>query len=181
MKILLFFSLLNSYFIILAQDTLPPKTLFLTKNNDLTVDTINDTLFFHIHQYEANFKTFGINTGNGISPFYDFSNGYLLEHPFWLSPFSIYYSKIQQRYIHTRYPYTQLRLIANTNRTFNEEIVSVLHSQNIQKKWNILFNGESNKRISKIPHLENRFHYLYASTNYQAVNINYGQTITSRV
>ncbi len=167
MKIVFFLFFICSYSLFLAQDTLSPKTVFLKKHNDLIVDTINDTLFFHIHQYEANVKTFGISTGNGISPFYDFRNGYLLAQPFWLSSFSFYYSKIQQRYIHTRYPYTQLRLIANTNRTFNEEIVSVLHSQNINKKWNILFNGESNKRIGKIPHQENRFHYLYASTNYQ--------------
>lgn len=167
MKIVLSVFLLCFCTFILAQDTLPPKTVFIKKNNDLTVDTIIDTLFFHLHQYEANFKTFGVNTGNGISPFYDFRNGYVLTQPFWLSPFSVYYSNIQHRYMHTRYPFTQLRLIANTNRTFNEEIVSVLHSQNINKKWNILFNGESNKRIGKIPHQENRFHYLYTSTNYQ--------------
>ncbi|MCX7862218.1 MAG: putative porin [Bacteroidales bacterium] len=150
-----------------AQDTLQTKTIFLKKNYNFSIDTVNDTSFFHIHQYEIGFKYFGLDIGNGFSSFYNFQTSLFIPNkPFWLMPFQAYYSEIDDRYMHTRYPFTRLRLIANTNRTHNEEIVNVLHSQNINKQWNFMIDGVSNKRISKLPHQDNRYHYLYASTNY---------------
>lgn len=145
------------------------KTYILSLSSEFTVDTINtDTNFFHIHQYEEFFNAYGINLGNGVSAFYNFQYEYLPNLPFWLNSFDIYYKPLKQRYFHTHVPFTQIRLIANTNRTYNEEIVKILHTQNINKNWNIAFEGMSNKKIGKIPRQDNRFHYLYSSTNYQS-------------
>jgi|GEM_PF-6699066 hypothetical protein len=144
------------------------KTYFLKLTSEFTIDTVNtDTSFFHIHRYDEWFQNMGINLNNGVCAFYSFRQEYVYQNPFWLRSLDVYYQPLSQRYFHTRVPFTQIRLIANTNRTYNEEIVKIVHTQNVNKKWNIGFEGISNKSIGKIPRQDNRFHYLMGSTNYQ--------------
>ncbi len=151
------------------KDTLiTKKTYFLKLTPELTVDTINiDTNFFHIHQYGETFMKTGISICNGVSAYYNFKYDFVSQYPLWINSLNIHYHLLSQRYFHTHVPFTQVRLIGNTNRTYNEEIVKVIHTQNINKKWNVGIEGISNKNIGKIPRQDNRFHYLLGSTNYQ--------------
>ncbi len=144
------------------------KTYFLLAHFDNSIDTIEaDTMFFQVHQYNANVFLKGTTIGNGACAFYDYTQPYLFYQPFWLQAFTPYYQHLSKQYMHTHVPFTQIRLIANTNRTYNEEIARLVHSQNINRAWNVSLEGLSNKQIGKLPHTDNRFHYLAARTNYQ--------------
>lgn len=145
-----------------------PKTIFLKSSNRLFSfeKTKTDTDFNSVHDYTPFYSNFLAHLGNGVSATYSLVPVFYYDIPFWLQPMSIYYNEIEQRYFQTRHPFTHIKLTGNTNRTYNEEGLKLIHTQNIKPNWNIAFAGKSDKSIGRIPRQDNRFHYLYGSSRF---------------
>lgn len=153
------------------QDSLVvPKTLFLTSSDPLLSfeQTQTDTDFYGIHDYRPFYSHFLAHLGNGVSATYSLIPHFKNDLPFWLQPMAAYYDEIQQRFFQTHTPFTHVKLIGNTNRTYNEEGIKIIHTQNIKPNWNIAFIGKSDKQIGRIPRQDNRFHYLYGSSRFNS-------------
>jgi len=131
-------------------------------------ETKTDTDFEAIHNYMPFYTNFLAHLGNGTSPTYSFLPEFISSLPFWLQPFNIYYNEINACYFQTHTPFTFIKLTANNNRTYNEEGIKLIHTQNIQPNWNIAFIGQSNKQIGKIQRQDHRLHYLFGSTQFQS-------------
>lgn len=144
------------------------KTIFLQKesNSFNWKTTLADTDFYAIHDYMPFYKNFLSHLGNGMSATYSLIPSFNASLPFWLFPMEIYFKDIDNRYFQTHYPYTFARLTANTNRTYNEEGMKLIHTQNIKPNWNIAFIGQTDKQIGHIQRQDNRLHYLYGSTHF---------------
>ncbi|GAB4456352.1 MAG: putative porin [Bacteroidales bacterium] len=147
-----------------------PKTLFLTSSGSLLTfeQTKTDTDFNEIHNYRPFYSHFLANLGNGVSATYSLIPHFENDLPFWLQPMAVYYDEIQQLFFQTHSPFTHVRLTGNTNRTYNEEGIKIIHTQNINPNWNIAFIGKSDKQIGRIPRQDNRFHYLYGSSRFNS-------------
>lgn len=145
-----------------------PKTIFFTSSNKLFSfeKTKTDTEFNSVHNYTPFYSNFLAHLGNGVSATYSLVPVFYNNVPFWLQPLSVYYSEIEQRYFQTYNPFTLIKLTGNTNRTYNEESIKLIHTQNIKPNWNIAFIGKSDKSIGRIPRQDNRFHYLYGSSRF---------------
>jgi len=131
-------------------------------------ETKTDTDFWAIHNYMPFYTNFLAHLGNGTSATYSFIPIFRTDLPFWLQPFQTYYNEIQDLYFQTHTPFTHIKLTANNNRTYNEEGLKLIHTQNIKPNWNIAFIGKSNKQIGRIQRQDHRLHYLYGSTQYQS-------------
>ncbi|MGQ9847363.1 MAG: putative porin [Bacteroidales bacterium] len=147
-----------------------PKTLFLTFSNQLfsIEKSKTDTDFMAIHDYTPFYGNFLAHLGNGVSATYSLIPIFYSDIPFWLQPFSVYYNEIEQRYFQTHNPFTHIKLTSNTNRTYNEEGIKLIHTQNIKPNLNIAFIGKSDKSVGRIPRQDNRFHYFYGSSRFSS-------------
>ncbi|NSW46050.1 MAG: hypothetical protein HPY79_09590 [Bacteroidales bacterium] len=150
--------------------TLYTKTFFgrLKSPYFQLIATKTDTDFCTIHNYMPFYTNFLAHLGNGTSATYSFIPIFITDLPFWLQPFQIYYNEIQDLYFHTHTPFTHIKLTANNNRTYNEEGLKLIHTQNIKPNWNIAFIGKSNKQIGRIQRQDHRLHYFFGSTQYQS-------------
>ncbi len=144
------------------------KTVFLQKEQGSFnwKTTPADTDFYSIQDYMPFYKNFLSHLGNGMSATYSLMPSFNSSLPFWLSPMEIYFKDIDNRYFQTHYPFTFARLTANTNRTYNEEGMMLIHTQNIKPNWNIAFIGQTDKQTGHIQRQDNRLHYLYGSTRF---------------
>ncbi len=149
-----------------------PQTLFLSFSDPLLSfeQTKTDTDFYKMHDYRPFQSLFLAHLGNGVSATYSLIPHFNNDLPFWLQPLAVYYEEIQQRYFQTHTPFTHIKLMGNTNRTYNEEGIKIIHTQNIKPNWNVAFIGKSDKQIGRIPRQDNRFHYLYGSSRFNSAS-----------
>ncbi len=145
-----------------------PITVFYTYDEALLTLQPNktDTLIHQFQEYLLFHTSFMAHLGNGITATYSLMPDFSQQEPFWLLPLQPYLLPVEHRYFDTHKPFTHIRLVSNTNRTYNEEGIKLIHTQNINAHWNIAFEGLSHKNIGRIPRQDTRFHYLNGNSYY---------------
>lgn len=145
-----------------------PITVFYTYDEpslSLNQDK-SDTLITQFQNYLPFYGDFLAHLGNGMTATYSLMPDFTQNEPFWLTPIKPYLEQVEHRYFDTHKPFTYIRLASNSNRTYNEEGIKLIHSQNINAHWNVTFQGLAHKDIGRMPRQDTRFHYLGGSTYY---------------
>jgi len=130
--------------------------------------TVPDTLIENYQNYlpvETNFYSNLGNVGSATYPLLFSLND--INYPLFFKPFIIYFSSERTQFYSTHKPYTRINFVAGTSKDKGEQFLNIMHTQNVNKHFNVSFKANSHNSTGYFLKQENRNNGFKFTTNYK--------------